>query len=306
MENNAIVVCNGITKKYGNQLALNNFSMTINKGDIYGFVGENGSGKTTIIRILTGLVHPTSGEYSLFGVNGKDKGILEVRKKMGAIVEAPSIYPSMTLKDNMKMAGLIFNNTDVNEHKRVLSLVGLDSIYDDKKKVCNFSLGMRQRLGIAFALLSKPELILLDEPMNGLDPEGIVDIRNLILSLNENEGITFLISSHILSELSLVATKYGIISHGSMLKEVTKDELNQSVKPELVLNVDNIEKAYELLSTTYAVIKFNKGVKIIGEYNLNEILKLLQDNNVNIENVLKVEGDIEKYYLSLIGGRHND
>ena len=305
MENNVIVSCDKITKKYGQQLVLNNFSMNINKGDIYGFVGENGSGKTTVIRIMCGLVHPTSGTYSLYGIDKDDKNILNVRKKMGAIVETPSIYPNMTLKDNMKMAGLIYNNIDPNEHIKALQLVGLDSIYEDKKKVQNFSLGMRQRLGIAFTLLSNPELIILDEPMNGLDPEGIVDLRNLIIDLNQKQGITFLISSHILSELSLVATRYGIISHGVMLKEISKEELALSVKPELILNVDNIELAHDLLKDNYDVITFNKGVKIIGEYNLNEILKLLQENNINISNVIKNEGDIEKYYLSLIGGGNN-
>ncbi len=305
MENNVIVSCDKITKKYGQQLVLNNFSMNINKGDIYGFVGENGSGKTTVIRIMCGLVHPTSGTYSLYGIDKDDKNILNVRKKMGAIVETPSIYPNMTLKDNMKMAGLIYNNIDPNEHIKALQLVGLDSIYEDKKKVQNFSLGMRQRLGIAFTLLSNPELIILDEPMNGLDPEGIVDLRNLIIDLNQKQGITFLISSHILSELSLVATRYGIISHGVMLKEISKEELASSVKPELILNVDNIELAHDLLKDNYDVITFNKGVKIIGEYNLNEILKLLQENNINISNVIKNEGDIEKYYLSLIGGGNN-
>lgn len=305
MENNVIVECKNITKKYGNQLALNDFSMTINKGDIYGFVGENGSGKTTVIRIIAGLVHMTSGSYSLYGIDSSNKEILNIRKKIGAIVESPSIYPNMNLKDNMKMAGLIYGNTDINEHKRVLALVGLDSIYEDKKKVANFSLGMRQRLGIAFSLLSNPEFIMLDEPMNGLDPEGIVDIRNLIIDLNRNYGVTFLISSHILSELALVATRYGIISHGRMLKEISKDELTDSVKPELVLNVDYIDKAYDLLSLNYKVIKFNAGVKIIGEYNLNDILKLLQDNGISISGVTKVEGDLEKYYLNLIGGERH-
>ena len=233
-----------------------------------------------------------------------DKEACNARKKVGAIVETPSLYPQMTLKDNMKMVGLIAGNTDINEHKRVVELVGLADIFESKKKVMNFSLGMKQRLGIAVALLSNPEFIILDEPMNGLDPEGIVDIRNLIIDLNQNHGITFLISSHILSELSLVATKYGIISHGQMLKEITKEELVSSVKPVVVIDVDDNEKAYCLLANDYEVEKVNKGIKITGEIELNEILRKIQDGGVLIMGVNKQEGDIEKYYLSLIGARN--
>ena len=302
MESNIILKCENITKRYQNQLALNDFNMTINKGDIYGFVGENGSGKTTIIRIVSGLVKPTSGSYTLYGINSNDKEILNARKKLGAIVESPSIYPQMTLKDNMKMVGMIVGNNDINEHRRLIELVGLSDLFESNKKVMNFSLGMRQRLGIAVALLSNPEFIMLDEPMNGLDPEGIVEVRNLIIDLNQNKGITFLISSHILSELSLVATKYGIISHGVMLKEITKEELNESVKPEIIIDVDDVDKAYDLLITKYEVIKLNKRVKVVGNYELNEILKLIQEAGILIMGVNQKEGNIEDYYLSIIGG----
>lgn len=304
MENNLVVKCENITKQYGSQLALNNFNMNISKGDIYGFVGENGSGKTTIIRIITGLCKPTSGSYSLYGVDFKNKGIYDIRKKIGAIVETPSIYPQMTLKDNMKMVGLIVGNNDIAEYKRIIELVGLIDLFDSKKKVMNFSLGMKQRLGIALALLSNPEFIILDEPMNGLDPEGIVAVRNLIIDLNQKHGITFLISSHILSELSLVATKYGIISHGVMLKEITKEELTNSIKPAFLIDVDDNEKAYCLLADKYDVEKTNKGIKIIGNIELNEVLKIIQNAGLLIMGVNKQEGDIEKYYLSLIGARN--
>lgn len=306
MENNIVVKCENITKKYGTQLALNNFNMVINKGDIYGFVGENGSGKTTIMRILSGLVRQNDGKYYLYGIEDSSKDIVNSRKKIGAIVESPAIYPQMTLKDNMKLVGLIVGNNDQEDHLRLLKLVGLDNIYDSKKKVMNFSLGMKQRLGIALALMSNPDFIMLDEPMNGLDPEGIVEIRNLILELNQKNNITFLISSHILSELSLVATKYGIISHGSMLKEITKEELNESIKPEVIIEVDNIDKAYDLLYPNYEVSKTNKGVKIVGNVELNSIFKMLQENDIGILGMYKNGGDIEKYYLSLIGGRKDD
>lgn len=306
MESNIVLKCENITKRYQSQIVLNNFNMTINQGDIYGFVGENGSGKTTIIRIISGLVKPNSGSFFLFGIDSKDKEILKVKNKLGAIVETPALYPQMTLKDNMKMVGMIVGNNDIEEHRKLIDLVGLSNVFDSKKKVANFSLGMRQRLGIAIALLSNPEFIMLDEPMNGLDPEGIVGIRNLIINLNQTKGITFLISSHILSELSLVATKYGIISHGVMLKEITKEELNESVKPEIIIDVDDVDKAYDILSSKYETIKLKNSVKVIGKYELNEILKLIQDNGLLIMGVNQKEGNIEDYYLSIIGGNRHD
>ena len=303
---NSVLRCEGLVKVYKDQRALDGLSMSINKGDIYGFVGENGSGKTTVMRIVSGLIKPTEGEFFLYDVSSNDKGITNARKKLSAIVEAPQIYPTMTLKENFYLVGLVVNNTDVNEHKRLAKLVGLEDLYDNKKKVMNFSLGMKQRLAIALSLLSNPDFIMLDEPMNGLDPEGIVDVRNLILDLNQNHNITFLISSHILSELSLVATRYGIISHGKMLKEVTSDEIKQSVKPETIITVDKLDEAYDLLYGHYDVMKDKKGIRIIGDVELNPILKIMQDNNITITGINKHEGDIEKYYLSLIGGRHDD
>ena len=202
-----VLKTNGLFMSYGHQLVLDDLSMTINKGDIYGFVGENGSGKTTVIRLVCGLIFPDRGDYELFGVNNNDPEILKVRKKVGGIVESPSIYPNMTARDNLAMQSIILGIKDEGRIKAVLETVGLKDLYESKKVAGNFSLGMRQRLGIAMALMSKADFLILDEPLNGLDPEGIVEIRNLILKLNQEYGITFLISSHILSELSLVATK---------------------------------------------------------------------------------------------------
>ena len=220
-----------ISKKYKKNYALKNVNINISRGDIYGFVGENGSGKTTIIRLITGLIFPTQGSFKLFGVDNTSNDILKVRKKIGAIVESPSIYQNMSAYDNLKMQCDILGIKDYDTKiKETLKEVGLDYLYNDKKHSSNFSLGMRQRLGMAMALLGDVEFIILDEPMNGLDPSGIVEIRELILKLNKEKNITFLISSHILTELSLVATKYGIISKGKMIKEIDSSDLKNECR----------------------------------------------------------------------------
>jgi len=215
-----------LSKQYGKQMAVDRVNMNICKGDVYGFVGANGSGKTTIIRLLSGLIMPHSGSFQLFGIDHKDPRIHQARRQMGAVVETPSIYRNMTATDNLRMQAGLLGIRDEEKIRQTLETVGLGDLYHEKKKAVNFSLGMRQRLGIAMALLGQPRFLILDEPMNGLDPAGIVDLRELILALNR-QGITFLISSHILSELSLVATKYGIISNGKLLQEITAKELRE-------------------------------------------------------------------------------
>ncbi|MCR5231138.1 MAG: ATP-binding cassette domain-containing protein, partial [Acholeplasmatales bacterium] len=242
-----VLKTSGLVKIYSGQKVLNEVDMTVNKGDIYGFVGENGSGKTTIIRILSGLIRPNAGSFELFGVKSNDPKIYEVRRKLGAVVESPSIYPALNARDNLKELSLILGINDEEKIKKTLELVGLGSMYDNPKKAVDYSLGMRQRLGIAMALLSDAEFMVLDEPLNGVDPEGIVGLRNLILNLNKEKGITFLISSHILSELSLVATKYGIISKGHLLKEITKEELDAVCKKCIVIDTLEKDKLYEAL-----------------------------------------------------------
>ncbi|MBQ8395133.1 MAG: ATP-binding cassette domain-containing protein [Clostridia bacterium] len=297
-----------LSKRYKNQWALKDVNMRVEKGDIYGFVGENGSGKTTVIRLVTGLISATEGGVSLFGVSDQSGQILSVRKKVGAVVETPSIYMNMSARENLKMQsdvlGLRLQNDD--KIQEVLAEVGLAELYQNKKSAGNFSLGMRQRLGIAMALLGDPEFLILDEPMNGLDPAGIVEIRELILQLNRERGITFLISSHILSELALVATKYGIISKGKLVKEISAEDLKKECRPSLVIHAAEKEKlraaVLEILPEEDVFLS-SKGVYIQGEVRLNEILKKILDAGVEIESVNRREGNIEEYYLSLIGGR---
>lgn len=297
-----------LVKTYKKHKALNGVTMNIKRGDIYGFVGENGSGKTTIIRVITGLIFPDSGTFELFGVPSTSPDILKSRARIGAIVESPSIYLNMSAYENLKMQADILGLRDCEKIKEVLSLVGLSYLENDKKKAGDFSLGMRQRLGIAMALLGDPELLILDEPMNGLDPAGIVEIRELILKLNSERNITFLISSHILTELALVATNYGIISRGRIIKEISSEQLKSECRHYTLIEAD----ARGALVTTLAEM-FDEndlepvagGVKIYGDVSLNDIIPKIIDAGVTISAINTTKSSIEDYYLSVIGGRND-
>ncbi len=303
-----ILETKGLTKKYGLFTAVNGANMHIEKGDIYGFVGENGAGKTTIIRMISGLASPTEGEFDLFGVNNKSKEIEVAKKKLGGIVEAVSLNLSMTAKENITLQAILTGNKLTDEEKNVLLLkVGLDPKQIEKKKVKSFSLGMKQRLGIALTLISKPEFIILDEPMNGLDPKGFIEIRDVILELNK-EGITFLISSHILSELDKICNKIGFISHGKLVKELSIDELHSQSKRRIAIEASNLE---ELELALKEKLKLNnikvegKELFIYDEIDINDLMKFLVKENISIININKKEDTIESYYMKLIGGIRN-
>lgn len=297
-----------LCKRYKNQLALNCANLNIERGDIYGFVGENGSGKTTIIRVITGLISANEGSYELFGVRSDSPEITEARKRIGAIVESPSIYLNMSARENLLTQCGILGISDKSRVEKTLAEVGLAELYDSSKKAGNFSLGMRQRLGIAMALLGDPEFIILDEPMNGLDPAGIVEIRELILRLNQERGITFLISSHILTELSLVASKYGIISKGRVIREITAEELKNECQRTTSLTVDKPEELCELLARTYPEDSFRRtvgGALLLGEISLNELFSSIIEAGISILGVICAQASIEDFYLSVVGGTGN-
>ncbi|MGL5244715.1 MAG: ATP-binding cassette domain-containing protein, partial [Sarcina sp.] len=249
-----------ITKKYGNQLANDSINMTIKKGDIYGLIGKNGAGKTTLMRIITGLVHKTKGDLELFGKSSEDE-LNEGRAMIGSLIETPSFYKNMTARENLQVSRLVRNIAGKNSVNDVLTLVGLENT--GKKKFKNFSLGMKQRLGIANALLGNPRLLILDEPINGLDPTGIIEIRELLKKINKEKDITILISSHILGELSELATCYGIISNGKLIEEISSENLKEKCRQYIELCVDDPKTTSTLLErdlgiNDYEVVENNK------------------------------------------------
>ena len=294
-----ILKTNSLIKKYGEITVLNNINMTIKRGDIYGFVGKNGAGKTTFMRTVLSLTNPTSGEITLFG----DKAIEEVGLRVGSLIEAPGLYKNATAYENLKRFSIIYG-ADEDKIPEILELVGLANT--GKKKAKDFSLGMRQRLGIAIALLGEPELLLLDEPINGLDPAGIKDIRDLILKLNKEQHITILISSHILDELSKVVTKYGIINNGKMVEEITAKELHEKCKQKLLLEVDNTEKAKKIISKIIP----EKSIQIKSEFEIeiySQIEKAAEMNTALVKGGIKVSAiypstdTLEEYFMRRIG-----
>ena len=297
-----------ITKKYGNQVAINNVNMTIKKGEIYGFIGQNGAGKTTLIRLITGLIHKTGGEIELLGATGEAE-LNKSRTMIGSLIETPSFYTNMTARENLEVSRLVRNIPGKKCIDEVLELVGLKDV--EKKKVKNFSLGMRQRLGIANALMGNPKLLILDEPINGLDPMGIVEIRELLKKINKEKDMTILISSHILSELSELATTYGIISKGRLIEEITANELNEKCRQYIDLIVDDTAKAVALLEreldiSDYEVWEGNK-IKIFSNLDsIGIINSTISKAGVIVESIGIKGENLEEYFMNVIGGDLND
>ena len=298
-----------LCKAYNKVMVIKNVNMHVPEGAIYGFVGENGSGKTTIMRLVTGLATPTSGEYSLFGVSSTSYEIHKARENISAIVEAASLIPTLNAVDNMIYQELYLGVKLTNEERmEYLKKVHLEKV--GKKKVKNFSLGMKQRLGIALALISKPKLMLLDEPLNGLDPEGIAELRELLIEINRNEGITILISSHILSELEKVASTYGFISHGELVEEISAEELHQRCRKSLSITVDDVAQAEEVikkLKVNEYDVNPNGNIRIYDNVGISDVVIALNKEKINIISINSNEGSVEDYYLNLIkGGKKND
>lgn len=301
-----ILETKNIEKRYGHFKALSNLNMHIPKGAIYGLIGKNGAGKTTLIRLICGLQKVTSGEYTIYGISNNSRKIVEARKRLGGIVETPSICLDMTAEDNLKEQYKIIGLPSYDNLQEILKLVRLNNT--GKKTAKHFSLGMKQRLGLAIALVGNPDLLILDEPINGLDPEGIIEIRELILRLNKEKGITFLISSHYLDELSKIATFYGIIDKGKIIKEIDKDELEQNFRTRTQINVSNLKECVKYLeekNLTYKVISDNI-IDIYEKINVSELVIALSKRNCIVNDYQEKGESLENYYLNLIGGASND
>lgn len=301
-----ILTTNALSKSYKDFKALNGLSMNVPKGAIYGFVGKNGAGKTTLIRLICGLQEPTSGEYTLYGRKNTDKEVVKSRRRMGAVVETPSIYLDMTAEDNLKQQYRVLGLPSFEGLHDILKLVGLENT--GKKKAKNFSLGMRQRLGIAIALVGNPDFLILDEPVNGLDPQGIIEIRELILKLNREEQITILISSHILDELSKVSTHYGFIDNGCMIKEMSAAELEAACRKCVHIEVSDIKALARLLDRMKVEYKIlsDTTADIYAKVKVSQLTQELMKENCEVYTMQEHDESLESYYISLIGGGKNE
>ncbi|MCH5334128.1 MAG: ATP-binding cassette domain-containing protein [Agathobacter sp.] len=300
-----VLTTNALCKEYGTFKALNAVSMHVPKGAIYGFVGKNGAGKTTLIRLICGLQTATSGEYTLYGRKSTDKEINKSRKRMGAVVETPSIYLDMTAEENLEEQYRVLGLPSLDGLTELLKLVGLENT--GKKKARNFSLGMRQRLGIAVALCGDPDFLVLDEPINGLDPQGIIEMRELIWTLNREHQITVLISSHILDELEKLATHYGFIDNGRIVKEISAAEMEAACRKCINVEVTSVRALARVLDgmgVDYKVLD-DRRADIYAKINISQLTFALAEENCEVLSIQEHDESLESYYVSLVGGdRH--
>lgn len=290
-----------LEKTYGQHKVLQKVNMKVPKSSIYGLVGKNGAGKTTLMRVVSGLQKKSGGSYFLFGKGDEDRNIYRVRSRVGAIIEAPALFLDLSAEENLKMQYTILGLPSFSSIKETLCLVGLENT--GRKKAGAFSLGMKERLGIAMALTGSPDLLFLDEPTNGLDPEAIVEMRELILRLNREKDITVVISSHILDELSRMATHYGFLDSGVMVKEISREDMEKECRKSLKVKVDSQEKAsvvLDRLGISYSV-QGNGYLSIYGEVDMGNLLKALEFSG--IRDIEKRNETLEGYFMSVIGGR---
>ncbi len=291
-----ILTTEALTKRFSSKTAVNNVSINIRKGSIYGLIGMNGAGKTTIMKMVSGLIKPTSGDFKYHGFGDGNKFAFS---RIGAFIEAPAIYPNLSAHDNLKIKCLAYGINDNKYIDEKLALVGLSDV--GKKKAGRFSLGMKQRLGIALALVGDPDLLLLDEPINGLDPQGIVEIREMLIKLNKEKGVTILISSHILEELSKIATDYGIINQGTLVEEITNEALMTKCRDKIQIKSKDVDRIVTILDANGFVDYSVSDANTIFVFDkVNEIASLnmeIAKAGILVDSIGVVASDLEEYFL---------
>lgn len=292
----------GLTKQYGRQKAVDHIDIHIKKGAIYGFIGRNGAGKTTTLKMISGLARPTDGEIIMFGYRGG--GLKNIRSRVSCLIEAPGVYGNLSAYDNLKIKCKLFGIQEKSYIPEILEMAGLNHV--GKKKVKHYSLGMKQRLGIGLTLVGDPDLLLLDEPINGLDPQGIVEVRDTILRLNEERNMTILVSSHILEELSKIATHYGIIHNGSLLQEMTKEELMKRCSERIEICLDEPKRAVPVLDemgfTNYQIVDKER-IHIFERLEESAGLNMeLAKAGILVREIRITSEELEDYFLNLTGG----
>lgn len=292
----------GLTKQYGRQKAVDHIDIHIKKGAIYGFIGRNGAGKTMTLKMISGLARPTDGEIIMFGYRGG--GLKNIRSRVSCLIEAPGVYGNLSAYDNLKIKCKLFGIQEKSYIPEILEMVGLNHV--GKKKVKHYSLGMKQRLGIGLTLVGDPDLLLLDEPINGLDPQGIVEVRDTILRLNEERNMTILVSSHILEELSKIATHYGIIHNGSLLQEMTKEELMKRCSERIEICLDEPKRAVPVLDemgfTNYQIVDKER-IHIFERLEESAGLNMeLAKAGILVREIRITSEELEDYFLNLTGG----
>ncbi len=296
----------GLTKRYGNHAAAQNINIHIRKGEIYGLIGRNGAGKTTIMRVISGLANPTSGDYMLFGKSGSEMG--KLRRKVGVLIESPGLYPHLSAQENLRLKCLGMGVKPSDNIEPLLQLVGLGGI-DKRKQAGSFSLGMRQRLGVALALVGNPEIIILDEPINGLDPQGIAEVRTMLEKLRDERGMTIMVSSHILDELAKIADSYGIIHEGRLLDEFTAEVLQERCGQSIAIRTGNNEGAVEVLKDLglKKITIAHDGFIRVGE-NLDRsasMAKAIVEAGIPLHEIYVRNISLEDYYLRMTGGKQD-
>ena len=301
----AVIQTTDLSKRYKDKWAVEHLDLRVEQGDIYGFIGRNGAGKSTTLKILCGLASPTRGEALIFDRPVRD---LVARRRVGALIEQPGLYPDLSGRENLRLyAALLGLTSPQRQVDDILTLVGLSA--DEKKPVKQYSMGMKQRLGVGLALLGGPDLLLLDEPINGLDPEGIREMRELFLRLNRERGLTILISSHILGELSKIATRYGIIQQGRMIEQITAAELEQKCAGYLHLRTDQPQKAAALLEQALGLEQYEvrpEGeIRIYSPADIKAVGQALARAGIAVEELSTHRKDLESYFLELTGGTNH-